>query len=157
MGRRESAGILAHRRGPRGVEVLVAHPGGPFWAGKDEGAWSIPKGELEPGEEPARAAAREFSEETGVRVDPEDLVDLGVVVLPSGKRIHGFAAAIDVDPDRIRSNTFELEWPPGSGVVRRFPEIDRVAWVDPASARRLLHPAQASFVDRLLETLDRAG
>ena len=149
-----SAGVLLHRRGPAGPEVLLVHPGGPFWAKKDEGAWSIPKGECEPGEEPRARAVVEFAEELGSPL-PEDaeLAELGTVRLKSGKTVVAFACAGDLDPATVRSNTFEVEWPPRSGRRRAFPEVDRAEWFGPEEARRRLNPAQAVLVDRLLEHL----
>lgn len=145
---RESAGIILFRR-TRGLEVLIAHPGGPFWAGKDEGAWSIPKGELEPGEDPRAAAVREFGEEIGLEVDPVVLIDLGLIRQRSGKVVHGFALEGDVAPEDISANPVRLEWPRGSGREIVFPEIDRAAWVSPGTAARLLVPGQSDLVDRL--------
>jgi predicted NUDIX family NTP pyrophosphohydrolase len=145
---RESAGIILFRR-TRGLEVLIAHPGGPFWAGKDEGAWSIPKGELEPDEDPRAAAAREFGEEIGPAVDSARLIDLGIIRQRSGKVVHGFALEGDVDPEGISANPVRLEWPRGSGREIVFPEIDRAAWVSPETAVRLLVPGQPELVDRL--------
>jgi predicted NUDIX family NTP pyrophosphohydrolase len=136
----------------RRIEVLVAHPGGPLWAHRNEGAWSIPKGLVEPGEDHETAACREFEEETGTRPDGP-LIDLGLVKLKSHKAVHGFGALGDLDPDAIVSNTFPLEWPPRSGRFVDTPEIDRVAWCDPAEAKRLLNPAQAELVDRLMSHL----
>ena len=144
-----SAGILLHRAGDEGREVLLVHPGGPYWAKKDAGAWSIPKGELDPGEDPRACALREFEEETGTRLPPGELADLGSVRLKSGKIVVGFAAAGDLDADRVESNTFELEWPPRSGRRQAFPEIDRAGWFGLGAARAKLNPAQAAFVDRL--------
>src|SRR5215204_291057 len=144
-----SAGILLHRDGPGGTEVLLVHPGGPFWARKDLGAWSIPKGELDAGEDPRACALREFAEETGATAPAGALEQLGSVKLKSGKLVHGFALAGDLDPASVRSNTFELEWPPRSGTKRSFPEIDRAEWFGLAVARAKLNPAQAAFVDRL--------
>ena len=132
------------------------HPGGPFWAGKDLGAWSIPKGELDEGEDPRACALREFAEETGTRLPAGALDDLGEVSLKSGKRVMAYAVAGDLDAAEVRSNTFELEWPPRSGRTQAFPEIDRAAWFDLAAARERLNPAQAAFVDRL-ETLLARG
>jgi len=147
--------VLLYRRGADdGLEVLIAHPGGPFWAGKEEGAWSLPKGEIAPGEDPVQAAIRELAEETGIEVDPGSLADLGTVTQRGGKVVHGFAAAADVDPAGVRSNTFTMEWPPRSGRLQEFPEIDRVAWMTPRRARVLLNPAQVAFVDRLERLLD---
>jgi predicted NUDIX family NTP pyrophosphohydrolase len=144
-----SAGILLHRAGKQGREVLLVHPGGPIWAKKDLGAWSIPKGELDEGEDPRACARREFAEETGTTLPDGALDDLGEVRLKSGKRVLAFAAEGDLDPDAIESNTFELEWPPRSGRRRAFPEVDRAAWFGLEEARVRLNPAQAAFVDRL--------
>ena len=149
--RANSAGILLHRRREGGVEVLLVHPGGPFWARKDLGAWSIPKGELDEGEDPRACALREFAEETGTRLPDGALDDLGSVRLKSGKLVLAFALEGDLDPAAISSNTFELEWPPRSGRTQSFPEIDRAGWFDLPTAREKLNPAQAAFVDRLEE------
>jgi predicted NUDIX family NTP pyrophosphohydrolase len=132
--------------------VLLVHPGGPFWARKDLGAWSIPKGELDGDEEPSACARREFTEETGTALPEGALDDLGTVKLKSGKLVYAFAVAGDLDPETLLSNTFELEWPPRSGRMQTFPEVDRAGWFDLAAAREKLNPAQAAFVDRL-ETL----
>jgi predicted NUDIX family NTP pyrophosphohydrolase len=144
-----SAGILLHRRGPAGREVLLVHPGGPFWARKDLGAWSIPKGELDDGEDPRACALREFAEETGTHLPAGALAELGSVKLKSGKLVLAFAAEGDLDPATLVSNTFELEWPPRSGRIQSFPEVDRAAWFALREARERLNPAQAAFVDRL--------
>ena len=126
------------------------HPGGPFWAKKDAGAWSIPKGEFGDGEDPRECAAREFEEELGSPLPAgAELVELGTVKLRSGKRITGFAVAGDLDADAVRSNTFELEWPPRSGRIREFPEVDRAGWFGLDEAREKLNPAQAALLDRL--------
>jgi predicted NUDIX family NTP pyrophosphohydrolase len=150
-----SAGILLHRRGEAGTEVLLVHPGGPFWARKDLGAWSIPKGELDEGEEPRACALREFAEETGTRLPGDALEELGTVKLKSGKEVIAFAAEADFDPATLTSNTFELEWPPRSGRRQAFPEIDRAEWFGLDAARAKLNPAQAAFVDRLDALLAR--
>ena len=149
MPKTSSAGILLHRAGIGGVEVLLVHPGGPYWARKDAGAWSIPKGELDDGEDPRACALREFAEETGTTLPESALAELGSVRLKSGKRVLAFAVAGDLDPAGVRSNTFELEWPPRSGRVQAFPEIDRAEWFGLDDARAKLNPAQAEFVDRL--------
>jgi len=148
-----SAGILLHRH-LAGIEVLLVHPGGPLWTKKDEGAWSIPKGEVEPGQDPLAAAEREFTEETGHQVPPGPRVDLGEVVQAGGKRITAWAVAGDLDPDDIVSNEFEMEWPPHSGVRRSFPEVDRAGWFSLAAARIKINPAQAELLDRLVHALD---
>jgi predicted NUDIX family NTP pyrophosphohydrolase len=146
-----SAGLLLFRPGPDGVEVLLGHMGGPFWARKDDGAWSIPKGEHGPDEDAEHAAVREFTEELGSPPPAGTLHPLGTVAQRSGrKEITVFALAADFDADDIHPGTFELEWPPKSGKTRSFPEIDRAGWFDAETARRKLVPAQAEFVDRLL-------
>jgi predicted NUDIX family NTP pyrophosphohydrolase len=148
-----SAGLLLHRDVDGRMEVLLVHPGGPFWAKKDEGAWSIPKGEVEPDEDPLQVAVREFREELGI--DPPDVADavfLGELRQPSGKRVSVWAIAGDVDVDAIRSNTFEMAWPPRSGRLREFPEVDRAGWFDLDGARRKLLRGQVGFLDRLAET-----
>src|SRR3982751_5941842 len=129
-----SAGVLLFRRAPD-LEVLLVHPGGPFWKNKDEGAWSIPKGELEPGEEPRTRALIEYEEELGHQPAGTDLTELGEVRQKSGKVVHGFALEGDFDPATLRSNTFEMEWPPRSGRRQEFPEVDRAEWFDLATAR----------------------
>jgi predicted NUDIX family NTP pyrophosphohydrolase len=149
-----SAGILLYRLTSGSTEVLLVHPGGPFWARKDEGAWSIPKGETAAGEEPVDAARREFAEETGSALELASLVALGDVRQRSGKRVSAWAAEGDLDPESVHSNVFEMEWPPRSGRTREFPEVDRAAWFGLAEARRRLIPAQAEFVDRLSEHLE---
>lgn len=153
MGAQLSAGILAYRRNGDAIEVLVAHPGGPFWAAKDDGAWSLPKGLVDDGEDVRAAAVREFAEETGCVIDPASVRLLGEVQLKSGKRVVGFAVEADCDPELSASNRFELEWPPRSGKVRSFPEVDRIEWMTPDVARTKLNAAQVWFVDRLLTTL----
>lgn len=149
----ESGGVVLFRRGDRGLEVLIAHPGGPFWARKDEGAWSIPKGEVDRGETPFEAALREFREETGVRLDPDELIPLGTVTQRAGKVVHAWAAEGDADPNALTSSTFSMEWPPRSGRTATFPEIDRVEWVSTEVAARKLNPAQAELIDRLVTLL----
>jgi predicted NUDIX family NTP pyrophosphohydrolase len=150
-----SAGILLHRQGIGGTEVLLVHPGGPFWARKDVGAWSIPKGEVDEGEDPRACALREFAEETGTRLPETALDDLGSVRLKSGKLVLAYAVAGDLDAAAVRSNTFELEWPPRSGRRQQFPEIDRAEWFGLDDARAKLNPAQAELVDRLAALLER--
>jgi predicted NUDIX family NTP pyrophosphohydrolase len=146
---RRSAGILLHRRGADGVEVLLVHPGGPFWAKKDAGAWSIPKGEHEEGEDARACALREFAEETGSAPAPGELRDLGTVRQKSGKVVRAWALEGDLDPETVRSNHFEMEWPPRSGRRLQFPEVDRAAWFGLDAARAKINPAQAAFLDRL--------
>lgn len=150
-----SGGLLLWRRTPdgRGVELLIAHMGGPFWARKDERAWSLPKGECDPDEDPLDAARREWTEELGLPAPEGTPVDLGEVRQKSGKRVRAWAVEGDLDPDTIVPGTFETEWPPRSGRVREFPEVDRVAWVAPDAACVRLVAAQTAFVDRLLEAV----
>jgi len=149
-----SAGILLYRVRGEAVEVLLVHPGGPFWANRDLGAWSIPKGEYEQGEDPLAAARREFQEETGHEPPPaDDLVELGTVRQRGGKVITAWAAAGDLDAAAIASDSFTVEWPPRSGNRREFPEVDRAGWFDPDTAREKLLAAQAELVDRLLAKL----
>ncbi|MEB4209807.1 NUDIX domain-containing protein [Mycobacterium sp. 94-17] len=145
-----SAGVLLYRIRGSVVEVLVAHPGGPFWARKDDGAWSIPKGEYTDGEDPWAAAQREFSEELGLPVPSGPRIDLGRLKQSGGKVVTAFAVRGDLDVTAARSNTFELEWPKGSGTLREFPEVDRVAWFTVATARVKLLKGQHGFLDRLL-------
>ena len=149
-----SAGILLFRRRPSGPEVLLVHPGGPFWSRRDEGAWSIPKGEHDEGEDALAAARREFAEETGTVLPPGELIELGEVRQRSGKRVAAWAAEGDLDPAAVVSNTFTLEWPPRSGRTQEFPEVDRAGWFGAEEARRRLLPAQVPFVERLLAHLD---
>lgn len=148
-----SAGLLLFRRRDMGPEVLLAHPGGPFWARKDLGAWSIPKGERDAGEEALATARREFREETGREPPAGPWLDLGEVVQPGGKRVAGFAAEGDFDPSALASSPFEMEWPPRSGLRASFPEVDRVAWFTIDEARHRILAGQAPFLDRLLERL----
>jgi predicted NUDIX family NTP pyrophosphohydrolase len=149
--RRRSAGIVLHRAGDGGPEVLLVHPGGPFWAKKDDGAWSIPKGEYEPDEDPLACALREFEEETGTRLDAAELVELGAVVQKAGKEVRAWAVRGDLDPATVRSNTFTMEWPPRSGRSQEFPEIDRAEWFTLDAARAKLVAAQVELLDRLAE------
>jgi predicted NUDIX family NTP pyrophosphohydrolase len=151
-----SAGVLLWRRGASGVEVLIGHMGGPFWARKDDGAWSIPKGEHGQDEDPLAVALREFEEETGSPVPASDLAPLGSVRTSGGKVLTAWAAEGDLDADATTSNTFELEWPPRSGRVQEFPEIDRTAWVTVDVARTKLVKGQLPLLDRLLEVLSGA-
>ena len=152
MAGKRSAGILLHRRGAGGRrEVLLVHPGGPFWAKKDAGVWSIPKGEYDDGEDPRAAAVREFAEELGAPVPEGELVDLGEVRQRSGKTVVAWALEGDADADAIRSNTFTMQWPPRSGTMREFPEVDRAGWFGLDEAREKILPAQAPLLDRLDE------
>lgn len=142
-----SAGLLLFRRDPA-LQVFVAHPGGPFWAQRDEGAWSIPKGLVEPGEDLLDAARREFFEETGMEA-AGPFLPLGEIRQKAGKTVHAWAWEGDADPAAVRSNAMRAEWPRGSGRWLTFPEIDRCAWFDLPTARQKLNAAQADFVDRL--------
>jgi predicted NUDIX family NTP pyrophosphohydrolase len=153
---KQSAGLLLYRRGGAGIEVLLVHPGGPFWAKKDAGAWSIPKGEVEPGEEALEVALREFEEEVGVPppIVREALVDLGTIRQKAGKIVAAWCAEGDFDPSGFRSNTFSLEWPPRSGQLKEFPEVDRACWYGVAEARVKLLEAQAELIDRLEAVLE---
>lgn len=153
MAAAHSAGLIVYRTGAHGTEVLLVHPGGPFWAKKDEHAWSIPKGEYDPAEDPLSAARREFEEELGRPGPPGAPVDLGDLRQPGGKVVRAWAIEGEFDAAQVTSNTFEMEWPPNSGDMRRFPEVDRAAWFDLTAARRKLHKGQVPFVDRLLAAL----
>jgi predicted NUDIX family NTP pyrophosphohydrolase len=146
-----SAGLLLYRRGSAGLEVLLAHPGGPFWAGKDLGAWSVPKGLVDPGEDPHAAALREFAEELGVPTPTPTVADLelGEVRQRGGKVVACWARAGELDATATTSNEIDIEWPPRSGRTLRIPEVDRVAWFVLDEARRRINPAQAELLDRL--------
>ena len=148
-----SAALLLYRHGTDGLEVLVAHMGGPFWARKDAGAWSIPKGEYTDGEEPLAAAFREFAEEMGSPPPDGEVVPLGTVKQSGGKSVTTFAVEGDFDLAGFRSNTFELEWPRGSGRMQEFPEVDRAAWVSVEVAREKLVKGQVPVLDALLAHL----
>jgi predicted NUDIX family NTP pyrophosphohydrolase len=152
---RTSAGLLLFRRNGQELEVLLVHPGGPFWAKRDLGAWSIPKGECEEGEDPRAAAWREFEEELGsAPPDGGEPLDLGEVRQKAGKTVRAWAIAGDVDPEAITSNTFAMEWPPRSGRSQEFPEVDRAGWFALAEARERINPAQVALLDRLREAVD---
>ena len=146
-----SAGILLYRRGRGGLEVFLVHPGGPFWAKKDLGAWSIPKGEPDEGEDLRDAAIREFSEETGFAIDGE-LRALRPLRQPGGKTVHAWAVEGDCDPAQLRSGMFSMEWPPRSGRQREFPEVDRGEWFTLDEARKRILAGQAPFLDELLNS-----
>ena len=150
-----SAGVLLYRSVADDVEVLLVHPGGPYWAKRDDGAWSLPKGEYRAGEDPLEVAVREFREELGV--DPpgdRPRVFLGELHQPGGKRVSAWALDGDLRIGAVRSNTFTMEWPPGSGATREFPEVDRAGWFGLEAARRKLVPGQVGFLDRLSELLE---
>ena len=143
-----SAGLLLYRRTAGGVEVFLAHPGGPFWAKRDAGAWTIPKGLVDEGEEFLAAACREFEEETSMR-PPGPFQPLGSVTQKAGKVVYAWACVGDADPEQVRSNMIRAEWPYGSGRWLTFPEIDRCAWFDLPTARTKINPAQVAFLERL--------
>jgi predicted NUDIX family NTP pyrophosphohydrolase len=143
-----SAGILLFHHGD-GLEVLLVHPGGPYFARRDAGAWSIPKGLYEPGEEPLACARREFAEELGTQCPDGPVLELGEIRQRNGKRVTAWALEGDLDTDAITSNTFTIEWPPRSGRMQEFPEVDRAAWFGLEDARERINPAQAAFLDRL--------
>jgi predicted NUDIX family NTP pyrophosphohydrolase len=145
----ESAGLLIYRRTATELEVLLVHPGGPFWANKEKGAWSIPKGELAEGEDPLAAALREVAEETGTAFAGRGATPLGSVRQRGGKTVHAWAIEGDLNSDEIRSNTFSIEWPPRSGRMAEFPEVDRAAWFNLEAARVKVNSAQTAFLDRL--------
>jgi len=146
---KESAGLLLHRHRDGTREVLLVHPGGPFWSRRDEGAWSIPKGEIEPGETALQVALREFREELGQDPPNGQTISLGSIRQAGGKVVHGWAVAGDLDTNRVTSVTFEVEWPPRSGTKKSFPEVDRAGWFDLDVARAKILPAQAVFLERL--------
>jgi predicted NUDIX family NTP pyrophosphohydrolase len=146
---RRSAGIALYRRSGSELEVLLVHPGGPLWARRDAGAWSIPKGEYGEEEDPEAAARREFAEELGAEAPAGELVDLGEVRQRSGKLVRGFAAAGDLDAGAITSNTFTMEWPPRSGRTQEFPEVDRAQWFTLAQARERINRGQVPLLERL--------
>jgi predicted NUDIX family NTP pyrophosphohydrolase len=150
---KQSAGILLYRRAPKGVEVLIVHPGGPFWAKRDAGAWSIPKGEFSEGEDAQAAAKREFAEEMGAPAPEGDYLSLGDAKQRSGKVVHGFALENDFNLELFKSNMFTMEWPPKSGTQQEFPECDRAAWVTLGTAKKKLVSGQVPLLERLAEKL----
>jgi len=145
----ESAGLVLYRVRDGKTEVLLVHPGGPFWKRRDEGAWSIPKGEMGPGESRLDVARREFQEELGVPLPEGEVLPLGSVRQAGGKVVHAWAAPGDLDVSRVSSSTFAIEWPPRSGRTQEFPEVDKAAWFDLDAARRMILAAQGAFLDRL--------
>jgi predicted NUDIX family NTP pyrophosphohydrolase len=157
MATKPSAGILLYRHRDGALEVLLVHPGGPMWAKRDAGAWSIPKGEYEPAEEPLAAARREFAEELGTPAPDGEPVDLGQVRQRSGKVVRAWALPGDLDAAAIVSNTCMVQWPPRSGRQIEIPEVDQAQWFDMASAREKINPAQVAFIDRLERALAQAG
>jgi len=157
MAPRRSAGLLLYRRAGDRVEVLLGHMGGPFFAKRDDGAWSIPKGEYEPSDDPWVTALREFGEEVGLEPPGGEPVPLGERRQPGGKWVTAWALAGDLDVTHAKSNTFEIEWPRGSGTMREFPEVDRVEWMPIAVARRKLLKGQVPFLDILMDSVEAAG
>lgn len=157
MANKLSAGILLYRMSDDTVEVLIAHMGGPFWERKDAGAWSIPKGEYEDGEDPFVVACREFEEELGSSVPAKDFLELGAHKQPSGKVVTVWAAQGDFDATKAVSNTFEMEWPKGSGQVKSFPEIDRAGWFSVQDARGKVLKGHLPFLDRLMEHVSKSN
>ena len=147
--------MLLYRGRDGGVEVLLAHPGGPIWESRDEGVWTIPKGEIDDGEEPWDVALREFEEETGHPAPDGPSIDLGEITHKGGKVVAGWAIEGDLDPAAAHSNTFPFQWPPKSGRYITIPEIDRVEWFAPDAARRKIKDTQIPFIDRLIEALSR--
>jgi len=150
---KQSAGLLLYRRRQGKLEVFLVHPGGPFWAKKDAGAWSIPKGEYGPDEDPLDAARREFNEETGFSATGP-FQPLTPLKQKSGKLIQAFACEGEADPEKLKSNTFTLEWPPHSGKQQKFPEVDRAAWFPLAKAKEKIHPGQKGFLEELSRLLE---
>jgi predicted NUDIX family NTP pyrophosphohydrolase len=151
---KQSAGILLYRNTPHGYEVLIVHPGGPFWARRDDGSWSMPKGEFDGNENPLEAAKREFTEEIGSPPPAGDYTSLGEAKQSSGKVVHGFALKSDFNLERFKSNMFTMEWPPKSGKEQEFPENDKAAWVHIATAKRKLVKGQLPFLETLAQALD---
>jgi len=156
MAKKNSAGILLHRLRGSGIEVFLVHPGGPFWATKDAGAWSIPKGEFEAGEDPLEAAKREFKEETGFAV-AGNFIELTPVKQPGGKVVYAWAVMGDCEADSIKSNTFSLEWPPRSGKRKEFPEVDRAGWFTPEVDREKILKGQLNFLEELKRMIENSS
>ena len=150
MAKKKSAGLLLYRENSSGLEVLLVHPGGPFWQKKDDGAWTIPKGEFDDHEDPLKAAKREFEEETGAAPPDGDFLPMKPIKQPSGKTVYAWAIKGDFDPTKLRSNMFPIEWPPNSGKLQQFPEIDRAAWLTPEIAKRKILKGQLPLIDELL-------
>jgi len=152
---KKSAGLMLYRQAPdgSGIEVLLVHPGGPFWRKKDEGAWTVPKGEFDDNEEPLAAAKREFREELGCPAPDGDYFSLGSIKQKGGKTVYAWAVKGEFDPAKLKSNTFSYEWPPSSKRIQEFPEVDRAEWFTPEMAKRKILPAQEPFIDQLLETV----
>lgn len=157
VGGRRSAGLLLYRLRGAHLEVLLGHMGGPFWTRRDVGAWTIPKGEYGPDETPLAAARREFAEELGMPVPKGRCVPLGLVRQAGGKQVTAWAVQAELDPDSMVPGTFTVEWPPRSGVLQEFPELDKVRWLSAEEARRLVVRAQSAFVDRLVAMVTKSG
>jgi len=151
MGKKKSAGLLLYRENSGGLEVLLVHPGGPFWQKRDDGAWTIPKGEFDDDEDPLKAAKREFEEETGTAPPDGKFIPLEPVKQPGGKTVYAWAINGDFDPTKLRSNMFPMEWPPNTGKLQQFPEIDRAAWLKPDIAKRKITRGQARLIDQLIK------
>lgn len=151
---KQSSGILLYRWKVDKLELLLVHPGGPFWQSKDAGAWSIPKGEFTEDEDPLDAARREFEEEIGFQIRG-DCLELSPIKQKGGKVVYAWACEGDLDPNDISSNSFELEWPPHSGQIKKFPEIDRGAWFTPSEAKNKINTRQVAFIDEILKKLDQ--
>ena len=156
MAKKNSAGILLHRLRGSGIEVFLVHPSSPFWATKDAGAWSIPKGEFEAGEDPLEAAKREFKEETGFAVEG-NFIELTPVKQPGGKVVYAWAVMGDCEAESIKSNTFSLEWPPRSGKRKEFPEVDRAGWFTPEVAREKILKGQLNFLEELKRMIENSS
>jgi len=152
---KQSAGILVYRKITNSLQVFLVHPGGPFFKNKDEGSWSVPKGEFLDDEEPLAAAKREFAEETGQSIDG-DFIDLGSIRQKNNKTVYAWAVEGDIDHEIIVSNTFELEWPPRSGRQIIIPEVDRAEWFEVVIAKQKINPAQAELIDRLINILPKS-
>ncbi|HEY5668083.1 MAG TPA: NUDIX domain-containing protein [Candidatus Saccharimonadales bacterium] len=153
MAAKQSAGLLLYKKTPDGYQVLLGHPGGPFWARRDDGVWSIPKGEFTEGEEPLKAARREFREEMGSDAPEGPVMELDSAKMSSGKVVYSWALEADLDTMTFRSNSFKMEWPPKSGQEQEFPELDRVGWFTIAAARQKLVKGQVPLLERLTELL----
>ena len=160
---KKSAGLLLYRENSEaGIEVLLVHPGGPFWRNKDEGAWTIPKGEFDDGEDSLAAAQREFKEETGAPPPPPEKADALYIPLKpikqsNGKTVYAWAVRGDFDPAKLKSNLFQIEWPPKSGHLQEFPEVDRAQWFTPQIAKQKINPGQAALIDELLTVVNVAS
>jgi predicted NUDIX family NTP pyrophosphohydrolase len=154
---KKSAGLMLYRQAAEGsgIEILLVHPGGPFWRNKDQGAWTVPKGEFDDDEEPLAAAQREFKEELGAPAPPGDYLTLGSIKQKGGKIVHAWAVKADFDPGKLESNTFTCEWPPYSKRMQEFPEVDRAEWFTPEVAKEKILAAQAPLIKGLLEILHK--